>query len=175
MAGDKDPNSPPETSQSKPEVSKNVPEVSEHASQILANMVNALNEENKSPADVKAVMEMAKAAVPELTSQQAEIVTTVLVEISGNVTPDIVQETVEIAAEVKPGLCVNLIISLSLLLPLPLLSMPLIYNWIYEIFLSHFNTFFLFHLFSLSKICDLFSLFYSHTNVCGLQNLINEF
>ncbi len=104
MAGDKDPNSPPETSQTKPEVSKNVPEVSQHASQILSNMVNALNEENKSPADVKAVMEMAKAAVPELTSQQAEIVTTVLVEISGNVTPDIVQETVEIAAEVTPGL-----------------------------------------------------------------------
>ncbi len=103
MASDKDLNSSPETSQSKPEVGKNVPEVSDHASQILSDMVNAFNEENKSPADVKAVMEMAKAAVPELTPQQAEIVTTVLVEISGIVTPEIVQETVEIAAEVTPG------------------------------------------------------------------------
>jgi len=106
LASDKDPNSSPETSQSKPEVGKNVPEVSDHASQILSDMVNAFNEENKSPADVKAVMEMAKAAVPELTPQQAEIVTAVLVEISGIVTPEIVQETVEIAAEVTPGLCV---------------------------------------------------------------------
>ena len=113
LAGDKDDGKSPEFgSPISPEVSnKNVPEVGTHASQIICNMVNALSEESKTTginfdADVKAVVEMAKAAIPELTPLQAEIVTTVLVEIAPNVTPEIVQETVEIAAGASPGICV---------------------------------------------------------------------
>ena len=71
-------------------------------------MVNALSEDSKTSGNVHAVVEMAMAAIPSLSQQQAEIATTILVEISPNVTPDIVQETVEIVANVEPGFKLSL-------------------------------------------------------------------
>ena len=71
-------------------------------------MVNALSEDSKTSGNVHAVVEMAMAAIPSLSQQQAEIATTILVEISPNVTPDIVQETVEIVANVEPGFILSL-------------------------------------------------------------------
>ena len=66
-------------------------------------MVNSLNPDFKSEADVEAVVEMAMSAIPALSEKQAEVLSTILVELTPNVTPDIVKESVEIAAEVSKG------------------------------------------------------------------------
>jgi hypothetical protein len=79
------------------------PEVSSHASEMLSSMVNSLNPNFKSASDTEAVVEMAMSAIPALSDQQAQVLTTILFELTPNVTPEIVKESVEIATEITQG------------------------------------------------------------------------
>jgi hypothetical protein len=79
------------------------PEVSSHASEMLSSMVNSLNPNFKSASDTEAVVEMAMSAIPALSDQQAQVLTTILFELTPNVTPEIVKESVEISTEITQG------------------------------------------------------------------------
>lgn len=74
------------------------PEVSSHASQVLCNLVNSGDKESK-----PGIVDAAMTAVPSLSHEEAEVLTTVLTEMSVTVTPEIVKETVEIIAGNNAG------------------------------------------------------------------------
>jgi len=74
------------------------PEVNSHASQVLCNLVNSADKESK-----PGIVDAAMSAVPSLSHEEAEVLTTVLTEMSVTVTPEIVKETVEIIAGSNSG------------------------------------------------------------------------
>jgi hypothetical protein len=68
--------------------------VNSEASQVLANIVNTAEKDSKAE-----IAQVAASAIPDLSPQQAEVLTTLLTEMAPNVTPEMVQESVEIVAD----------------------------------------------------------------------------
>ena len=87
-----------------------VTEINPHASQVLCNMVNSADKDSK-----PSITEAAMSAVPSLTHAEAEVLTTVLTEMSATVTPEIVQQTVEIIAGAPSGKKADHFFSMELL------------------------------------------------------------